>query len=164
MEPPAASEPEASLRRVQDRIANDNGHRTTLGELATELGIDLEGLSTPPNLWSRSELLAFAVHAAVEPLLVANEAELRARAQTFNDEMRAAHGVHSAPYFDEWDRLLEAPLDELLGVFSAVDDHAIALRATSPFATVLSGSERDAVIAAVTATERRRRWNDDHPG
>jgi hypothetical protein len=49
-------------------------------------------------------------------------------------------------YLREWERILEAGLDPALAVATEDSEHASALRQSSPFAGVLSPSERAAFL------------------
>ncbi len=57
---------------------------------------------------------------------------------------RAQRGLtHSEPYMQEWERLLQLPLDELERLICADNDHATVLRSVSPFGALLTQEERD---------------------
>lgn len=72
-----------------------------------------------------------------------------ARAAANLDLMRSQHprgqGAH---WLEEWSKLLQGPLDELLQVLTGVSVRSRELRQNSPFAGVLSDDERAAVLAA----------------
>ena len=57
---------------------------------------------------------------------------------------RATAG-RSLPYLDEWQRMLEGPLDNLLSAIESDDERMTALRQSSPFAGVLTPRERWAI-------------------
>ena len=52
---------------------------------------------------------------------------------------------HSRPYLDEWRRLLDLPLEDLLGLMVQESERMTALRQTSPFAGILKPAERWAI-------------------
>jgi hypothetical protein len=54
--------------------------------------------------------------------------------------------TRSDPYFDEWERLLRLPLDEFERVICADDEHAVALRSTSPIAPLITPQEREQML------------------
>lgn len=51
-----------------------------------------------------------------------------------------------ARWLREWERLLEGPVEEILGVLASPTPRARELRQNSPFAGVLSTSERESVL------------------
>lgn len=51
----------------------------------------------------------------------------------------------SLPYLDEWQRLVEGPLEKLLGAIESAEERMTALRQSSPFAGVLTPRERWAI-------------------
>jgi hypothetical protein len=53
----------------------------------------------------------------------------------------------SQPYLDEWRRILDLPLEEVLSLMQQDDERMTALRQSSPFAGVLEPGERWAVYA-----------------
>jgi hypothetical protein len=60
---------------------------------------------------------------------------------------RAQRGVtRSDAYFDEWEALLDRPIDEVERVVCADDDHAVALRSTSPIAPLITPAEREQLL------------------
>jgi hypothetical protein len=63
---------------------------------------------------------------------------------------RAQRGLtHSEPYMQEWERLLELPLDEFERLICADTDHATVLRSVSPFGSLLTQEERDRLLLEV---------------
>jgi hypothetical protein len=53
---------------------------------------------------------------------------------------------YARTYVQEWEELLSGPIEGVLQVLGADDEHSKALRHTSPFAGVLSERERLAVL------------------
>lgn len=51
----------------------------------------------------------------------------------------------SQPYLDEWRRILDLPLEEVLALMEQDDERMTALRQSSPFAGVLEPAERWAI-------------------
>jgi hypothetical protein len=54
--------------------------------------------------------------------------------------------TRSDAYFDEWEKLLTLPLDEVENLVCADTEHAAALRSTSPIAPLITAAERDALL------------------
>ena len=55
------------------------------------------------------------------------------------------HAGASLPYLDEWARILDKPLDEVLEMIGQENERMTALRQSSPFAGVLDPRERWAI-------------------
>ena len=53
---------------------------------------------------------------------------------------------HSDRYWDEWDRLLAMPLDDLERTICANDEHAAVLRSVSPIGMLISEAERSELL------------------
>jgi excisionase family DNA binding protein len=98
---------------------------------------------------TRDQLKALWLHRAVAGKLVADPAAVLARAATNLDRMRRVHphGM-AAMWLDRWGDTLAAGTEAVLEVLTSRADYAVELRQNSPFAGVLSGSERQAVLAA----------------
>ena len=83
-----------------------------------------------------------------ERLVISPEDVLR-RAWRNLDKLRLVHSDGSADiYFNRWSELLVGPIDGLLKVLSSIDDESVALRHASPFAGLLTETDRRAVIQA----------------
>jgi hypothetical protein len=54
--------------------------------------------------------------------------------------------TRSDVYFDEWEALLERPIDEVERVICADDEHAVVLRSTSPIAPLITPAEREQLL------------------
>jgi hypothetical protein len=50
--------------------------------------------------------------------------------------------TRSDVYWDEWEQLLELPIDDLESVICADDEHATVLRSVSPIGVLISQAER----------------------
>ncbi|HZV75484.1 MAG TPA: hypothetical protein VFF79_17375 [Conexibacter sp.] len=89
-----------------------------------------------------AELHGLAYHRAVAAQLDdATVADVRVRLQGWRDAGR----IHPR-YADEWERLLTGPRSQLAAILRADDEHAAALRQSSPFAGVLGEHERRALL------------------
>lgn len=53
---------------------------------------------------------------------------------------------YSKDYLDQWDELLAGPLQRMLQVLGADDEQSRALRHVSPFAGILSETERKRIL------------------
>ena len=88
----------------------------------------------------RLERRSLALHLAMAAKLRAHPELL----EIAHDNLRrwSATGSRSQPYFDEWRRLLDQPLDQLLAALQEDSPHMTELRQSSPFAGVLDPTER----------------------
>lgn len=97
----------------------------------------------------RSLWLAYAVAAHV---VEAPEAAVVV-ARTNLEQMRRVVRGQARLWLDEWDRLLDGPVDELLDTLTSRSPKARELRQNSPFAGLLGEEERLRVLAAWRASE-----------
>jgi hypothetical protein len=65
--------------------------------------------------------------------------EVRALLQRWREQ---SGRTRSDIYWDEWERLLELPIDDFESVICADDHHATVLRSVSPIGVLISQAER----------------------
>ena len=115
---------------------------TTLTRLAEAAGyrlrIEVEPIAAA---LSRADRRSLALHARVLDHLLRDPEGVRARARRNLVVIRGAN-PNAGPWLDEWAHLLEGPIHELGSVLISTDEHARALRQSSPFAGVLTQEER----------------------
>lgn len=70
--------------------------------------------------------------------------------------MRAARGPVDNPWLDEWQRLLDGPVEAVLQALTSPTPRARELRQNSPFARALDQDERRAVLSRFAADDRAR--------
>jgi excisionase family DNA binding protein len=70
-------------------------------------------------------------------------------------KMSAGSRGEARRWLDEWSRLLDGPLERLLDVYTSRSLRGRELRQNSPFAGVLSSTEREQALRAWQATVRR---------
>lgn len=75
--------------------------------------------------------------------------EILRSARAALDLARSAN-PHGSLWHDQWAELLEGPLDLMVTVLVGENEHAIELRATSPFAGALESDVRDQVLNRAT--------------
>lgn len=85
-----------------------------------------------------------ALHRAVAEKLRKNPALLHIATENLDRWYETAG--RSRPYLDEWRRMLQLPLDELLALIGQEGERMTALRQNSPFAGVLEPAERWAIF------------------
>jgi hypothetical protein len=87
-----------------------------------------------------SELRSLAYHRRVAELLREDPSRL-AKARAFHERWGREPG-RSVGYWRRWQKLLDGPLDTLLGTLIDESEDAAALRACSPFPGYLTPPER----------------------
>jgi excisionase family DNA binding protein len=98
------------------------------------------------------------LHRAVAGHLVTDPDAVLARAQANLARLQQLHTTAmSATRLSQWETLLDAGIDAVLDVLTSRSPHAVELRQNSPFAGVLSPTDRAKVAAAFTT-----HWRRDH--
>ncbi len=98
----------------------------------------------------RSLWLAYAVAGRV----VADPWGARLLASENLEKMRSTARGQARSWLDEWERLLDGPVEDLLAALTSRSPRGRDLRQNSPFAGVLSEEERERALAAWTEHER----------
>ncbi|MCL1693690.1 MAG: helix-turn-helix domain-containing protein [Actinomycetia bacterium] len=97
----------------------------------------------------RSLWLAFAVAGRI----VMDPRGARTLALPNLEMMREIARGQALSWLDEWDRLLDGPIEDMLAALTSRSPRGRDLRQNSPFAGVLSDEERDQVLASWVAHE-----------
>lgn len=125
----------------------------TLARLARAGGLEVAVEFVAPM--TREDRRSLAWHEAIATKVIADPVGARRRARRNVATMLDAN-PHAAPLLNEWRRLLRGPLREVLAVFTDPSEHARDLRAVTPFAGLLSASERRHVIEQFRREETAR--------
>ena len=125
----------------------------TIAALARAVGLDAEAVFVPPL--TREDRRSLALHRAVAAKLAAHPAEVVAAAKRNLARMRTAN-PGAAPLLDEWDDHLCRPASEIIELLADPGSRARELRHVTPFAGVLTASERTAVYRPFRAEEANR--------
>ena len=114
---------------------------------------DVEALIEPGL--TREQLKTLWLHRAVAGKIVQNPAPLLAAAEINMRRLRRRHpDGPEAQWLDRWEVVLEDGIETVLGVLTSSGEYAAKLRGTSPFAGILSETERRAVLAAFAESRR----------
>ena len=108
-------------------------------------------MSFVPTL-TREDRRSLALHRAISTGLLESPTRVLSRARRNLTRMRERHGGARA-LLDEWARILEQSVDEIVAVMTNPGLHARDLRQVTPFAGVLSTAERTAVYAGFARSE-----------
>ncbi|WP_041833035.1 helix-turn-helix domain-containing protein [Actinoplanes sp. N902-109] len=108
---------------------------------------DVEALLQPAM--TRDQLRVLWLHRAVAGRLVNDPRAVMAAAAINLRRLRRMHPEGRAwEWLDRWDAVLEQGVEAVLDVLTSSARFAVELRATSPFAGILSESERRRVLGA----------------
>ncbi|MGH4012890.1 MAG: helix-turn-helix domain-containing protein [Pseudonocardiaceae bacterium] len=117
---------------------------------------EVEALANPQL--TRDQERSLWLHRVVAGRLVMDPDGILAKARAnINTLSRAHQGSATGWWIEQWQMVLDGPLDSLLDVLTSPSARAIELRQNSPFAGVLSEQERQAALAAF-----RAHWRRDH--
>jgi excisionase family DNA binding protein len=117
---------------------------------------DVEALRTRTQRLTRDQRRSLWLGYATAGTLVADPSSVMERARHNLAKLRMTHARGaSLRWLDEWERLLDGPVDEVLDVLTSRSPRARELRQNSPFAGVVSKSDRDHVLEAFRAAHRR---------
>jgi len=129
----------------------------TLARLVRAAGFTLEWILQPTQArpLTREERRSLFVHRAIARRLLADPAGVLAHAQANLMTMRAANRDGSANrWLDAWEQLLAAgSVAAIVGVLTSHDEQARELRQNTPFAGVLTESDRASVYEMFRASE-----------
>ncbi|HDH25630.1 MAG TPA: helix-turn-helix domain-containing protein [Actinobacteria bacterium] len=125
----------------------------TLNRLATSVGRDVV-ISFVPSLTREARRSLFLHHAIVDKLRRSPEEALR-RARVNLRRMSVQH-PDAGVLIEEWNRILDRPIDGIVDVMIDPREHARELRHMTPFAGVLTAAERAHVYREFAGSEERR--------
>jgi hypothetical protein len=100
-------------------------------------------MSVPLRGHQRIDQRSLALHSAIAEKLRADPAPIAIALDNIERWSRA--GGRSQPYWDAWLEILSRPLPEILGLLGEESERMTALRQATPFAGVLTPSERWAI-------------------
>lgn len=108
-------------------------------------------LETPR--WTRVEEKSLAIHREIAARLLSEQSATLQKARSNLNKLRASDRGHAAGLLDQWDDLLDQPLDEIVTAMLARTHLGIDLRQMTPFAGVLTDAERRKALRSVPRTD-----------
>jgi excisionase family DNA binding protein len=114
---------------------------------------DVEALAQRTLRLTRDQRRSFWLAFAVAGKIVADPDETRKKAARNLDRMRKRARGRAVSWLDEWQRLLDGPMPQLLTALTSRSPHGRELRQNTPFAGVLSDAERVSVLEAWATEE-----------
>lgn len=124
---------------------------TTLARILQVCGYTLDVTpDTATPRWTRVEDKSLAIHRHIAARLLTDPAPVLQRARRNLANLRAADQGNATRLLDDWDTLLDRPVDEIVTHMLARTQHGIDLRQMTPFAGVLTDTERRQALRSVT--------------
>lgn len=122
----------------------------TLDRLLAACGYTIGvALAIEPPRWTRVEEKSLAVHRLIAARLLQDSAPTLNKARDNLAKLRSADRGNSTRWLDEWDDLLDRSADEIVTAMLARTQRGIDLRQMTPFAGVLTDTERRKALRAV---------------
>lgn len=125
----------------------------TLARLARAAGQDVVVLFVSPL--TREDRRSLALHRAIAAKLRRSPEEVLERARRNLRRMIDQH-PGARDLLEEWARILERPVEEIIDVVIDPRPHARELRQVTPFAGVLTAGERARVYSEFAESEKQR--------
>jgi excisionase family DNA binding protein len=117
---------------------------------------DVETLRQRTDRLTQDQQRSLWLAYAVAGVIVSDPEGATALARANIAKMRPQARGSATRWFDEWDTLLDGPIDVLLAVYTSRDLRGRELRQSSPFAGLLSDDARTRVLSAWRAERNRR--------
>jgi excisionase family DNA binding protein len=121
---------------------------TTVGTHRRVKRGDVEAIRTRTQRLTRDQRRSLWLAYAVAGRIVADPARAKKLARANLERMRASTRGQARRWLDEWDGLLNGPIDNLLATFVSPSPKGRELRQNSPFAGLLTESARTEVLDA----------------
>ena len=119
---------------------------------------DVDALRTRTQRLTRDQQRSLWLSFATAGKLVADPSGVLDSARHNLERLKVTHSRGaSRRWLDEWEELLRGPVDQVLETLTSRTPRARELRQNSPFAGVLTESERQAVLSAFNAAHPRAR-------
>ncbi len=122
----------------------------TLSRMASSVGRDVV-ISFVPSL-TREERRSLFLHHAIADKLRRSPEEVLNRARVNLRRMSVQH-PNAGALIEEWNRILDRPIDGIIDVMIDPREHARELRHVTPFAGVLAAAERSHVYREFARSE-----------
>lgn len=103
--------------------------------------------------WTRVEEKSLAIHRMIAARLLQDPTSTLKKARHNLANLRSADRGNAARWLDEWDALLERPTDEIVTAMLARTQRSIDLRQMTPFAGVLTDTERRKALRSVPRSD-----------
>ena len=119
---------------------------TTVGKHRRVRRADVEAVRTRTQKLTADQRRSLWLAYATAGRIVEDPVRARSIARSNLARMRTSMRGQATRWLDEWERLIDQPLDELLTVLTSRTPKGRELRQNSPFAGLLSDEERERVL------------------
>ncbi len=106
-----------------------------------------------PPRWTRVEEKSLAIHRLIAARLLQDPAPTLKKARHNLAKLREADRGNSTCWLDEWEDLLDRSFDEIVTAMLARTQHGVDLRQMTPFAGVLTDTERRKALRSVPRSD-----------
>jgi len=132
--------------------------RRVRGSTGTSLatGTDVEAVRDRALRLTRDQRRSFWIAFALAGRIVEEPDGARERARRNLRTMRTSARGGAVVWLDEWERLLDGPVEDLVTALTSRSPRSRELRQSSPFAGLLSADERNRVLDAWSSAEQRK--------
>ncbi len=138
----------SSRQHVVDLCERGELSYTTVGTHRRIRRADVEALRSRTLRLTRDQRRSLWLAYAVAGRIVADPHGATSLARGNLERMRASSRGQARRWLDEWERLLEGPIDELLAMLVSPSPKSRELRQNTPFAGLLNEAERAEVLEA----------------
>lgn len=146
----------SSRQHVVDLCERGDLPFTTVGRHRRVLRSDVEAIRTRTQRLTRDQRRSLWLAYAVAAQVVEDPDRALAAARMNLIRMRQAARGQATRWLDEWERLLDGPVEDVLDSLTSRSPKGRELRQNSPFAGLLTEDERARVLAAWRATTGAR--------
>lgn len=143
----------SSRQHVVDLCERGELSFTTTGKHRRVRRGDVEVIQARTHRFTRDQRRSLWLAYAVAAHVVEDPEAATAVARTNLEQMRRVVRGQARLWLEEWERLLDGPVDGLLDTLTSRSPRARELRQNSPFAGLLGEEERLRVLAAWRASE-----------
>jgi excisionase family DNA binding protein len=145
----------SSRQHIVDLCERGELPYTTVGTHRRIRRADVEALRTRTQRLTRDQRRSLWLAYAVAGRIVADPHRATNLARRNLERMRASTRGQARRWLDEWEDLLNGPIDELLATLVSPSPRGRELRQNSPFAGLLSEAERAKVLDAWKARDSK---------
>jgi excisionase family DNA binding protein len=145
----------SSRQHIVDLAERGELPYTTVGTHRRIRRADVEALRTRTQRLTRDQRRSLWLAYAVAGRIAADPHRAKKLARTNLERMRASSRGQARRWLDEWEHLLNGPIDDLLAMLVSPSPKGRELRQNSPFAGLLTEAERVKVFDAWKARDAK---------
>ncbi len=146
----------SSRQHVVDLCNRGDLPYVTVGTHRRVRRTDVEAVRDRALRMTRDQRRSFWIAFALAGRIVEEPERARERARRNLRTMRTSARGGAVVLLDEWERLLDGPVEDLVTALTSRSPRSRELRQNSPFAGLLSVDERNRVLEAWSSAEQRK--------